>query len=105
MDTSNLIDPMIFEDNASQNHEAIQEELLHCVKFPGFPNYKLILKTNILVILTCNLNLQAGLSNGTQLLIIAIHEKNLLCKILTSSRVGDLVIIPQIQLNQEANHV
>jgi ATP-dependent DNA helicase PIF1 len=103
--TSHSIDSMEADDDGMASDEAIPEEVLKTFCFLGFPVSCLKLKVGIPVILLRNLNLSRGLSNGTRLLVQAIADHVLWCRILTGSQVGDEVMIPKIVLTHKADHV
>jgi hypothetical protein len=102
---SHLIDSMASDDEGMDSDEAIPEEVLKTFCFPGFPASQLKLKVGMPVILLRNLNLSRGLSNGNRLLVRAVADHVICCRILTGSRVGDDVMIPKIDLKHRANHV
>ena len=63
------------------------------------PPHKLRIKIGAIVMVTRNLNTDARLVNGTRLIVQAIHEHVIICRIVTGVRQGDngeLVAIPRI---------
>lgn len=49
--------------------------------------------------LTRNLNIRRGLSNGTRFEVIGVHQHLIECKILTGERLGEIEFIPRITLH------
>ncbi|KAI7943816.1 hypothetical protein MJO28_011344, partial [Puccinia striiformis f. sp. tritici] len=73
--TSVSINAMATNQESGNADEAVTEEVLHTFKISGFPNSLLKLKVGIPIILLRNLDLNNGLSNRTQLLILDIQEQ------------------------------
>ena len=82
---------------------AVPEEFLHRQQPAGLPPHELRLKVGAVVMLLRNLKRDAGLVNGTRLIIEQIrcrHEapRLLVCRILTGEFRGKRVLIPRILL-------
>jgi len=73
-------------------------ELLHSLKISGLPNHCLDLKVSALVILLRNLNQSIGLCNGTRLVVSKLGNRVTEAKVISSSKAGDTVLIPRIDL-------
>ncbi|KAI7967497.1 hypothetical protein MJO29_000774 [Puccinia striiformis f. sp. tritici] len=101
--TSVSIDAMATDLDGVEAKDAVSEEVLQTLAVPGFPRSSLKLKNGMPVMLLRNLDLKAGLSNGTRLLITGITSNLLRCCILTGSRVGSIVGIPRIKLIHQAD--
>ena len=84
--------------NSDSNINLYPIEYLNELTPPGLPPHALILKVSASVMLLRNVNPQAGLLNGTRLLITQLGSKVLQAKILTGSRAGDKVFIPRTNL-------
>ena len=73
-------------------------EFLNTIVASGLPNHKLRLKVGIPVMLIRNLDLRAGLGNGTRLIIIRMGKYGLEAKVISGRAVGDMVFIPRLSL-------
>jgi len=73
-------------------------ELLHSLKISGLPNHCLELKVGAPIILLKNLNQLIGLYNGTRLVVTKIEDRVVQAKVISWSKVGEMVLIPQIDL-------
>ncbi|KAH9456092.1 hypothetical protein Pst134EB_012299 [Puccinia striiformis f. sp. tritici] len=99
------IDVMANEEGGVESDDAVPEEVLNSFTIPGYPRHKQALKVGIPVILLRNMDLKAGLSNGTRLLIVSITSQVLRCIILTGCCVGAEVGIPKFDLKHDADRV
>jgi len=73
-------------------------EFLNTIVASGLPNHKLRLKVGVPVMLIRNLDLRAGLCNGTRLIITRMGKYVLEAKVISGSVVGDIVFIPRLSL-------
>ena len=71
----------------------IPTELLNNYTPDGFPPHELHLKENCVVIVIRNLNIDAGLVNGTRLLVIKLYPNSIECIILNGNRMGENVCL------------
>jgi ATP-dependent DNA helicase PIF1 len=77
-------------------------EYLNAQADGGMPPHELRLKHGVPVMLLRNLDLRAGLCNGTRLLVDDIIENRLLrATIITGSKAGNQVLIPRIRFYPE----
>ncbi|XP_076929833.1 uncharacterized protein LOC143594393 [Bidens hawaiensis] len=73
-------------------------KLLNGLKIPRLPNYQLILKVGVLVMLLKNIDQQKGLCNGTRLQVVSLGEWLIEVKILYEINAGETISIPRIAL-------
>ena len=73
-------------------------ELLHSLKISGLPNHCLELKVGAPIILLKNLNPSIGLCNDTRLVVTKIGYRVVQAKVISRLKVGEMVLIPQINL-------
>jgi ATP-dependent DNA helicase PIF1 len=78
-------------------------EYLHTINPPGFAPHELRLKVGIPIILLRNVSPALGLANGTRLVIMHLTRSVIQAKILTGSHVGNVVCIPRIIMNTDAD--
>ncbi|KAL7079773.1 hypothetical protein ACQ4LE_001173 [Meloidogyne hapla] len=100
-------DEKIFKsvDNAeNENGSDYAPEYLNTLYSSGLPKHELKLKEKIIVMLLRNLNIKAGLCNGTRLSIEKMGERILECKIITGEKIGEKVLIPRISLIEDENY-
>lgn len=84
--------------NADLGQENLPEEVLNTLSIPNFPEHLIKLKIGFPVILLRNLNVKAGLCNGTRLIVTDIQPHTLACVILNGSKKGTKVVVPKIRL-------
>ena len=84
-------------DNINDN--LYPTEFSNSLNVQGFPLHKSELKINASVILLRNLDINSGLCNGTTLQILSINYKGLRVKITNGSYIGNIGLIPRIDLN------
>ncbi|XP_010527539.1 PREDICTED: uncharacterized protein LOC104804874 [Tarenaya hassleriana] len=71
-------------------------DFLNSLTSSGLPDHKLVLKTNVPVMLLRNINQQEGLCNGTRMIVTRLGNKVIEAEIITGSHVGKKVFIPRI---------
>jgi ATP-dependent exoDNAse (exonuclease V) alpha subunit len=86
--------------------EALVEDPSDALNFPteflnkmtptGLPPHELHLKEGCIVMLLRNLDVRAGLCNGTRLIVTTLNRRVLLCKFATGTKKGCEVFIPRI---------
>jgi ATP-dependent DNA helicase PIF1 len=81
-----------------ENLNALPEESLNKLDFPGFPQHKLTLCLGMPVMLLRNLNVQQGLCNGTRIVLTRIGARSVEGTILTGRLKGNTVSIPKVLL-------
>ncbi|KAI7943289.1 hypothetical protein MJO29_013133 [Puccinia striiformis f. sp. tritici] len=96
--TSRSVDTMENDDA-----DAIPEEVLHTLLIPNFPDHTIQIKRNMPVILLRSLNLAHGLSNGTRLLVTDINSCALKCRIISGSRIGDIISLCKVRIIHHAD--
>ncbi|KAI3642148.1 hypothetical protein MP228_002200 [Amoeboaphelidium protococcarum] len=74
----------------------IDPEVLNALDYSGIPQAKLMLKVGVSVMLIRNLNIDAGLVNGTMLKVLTLNRNSIKCQIINGSRKNDIVSIPKI---------
>uniref|UniRef100_A0A0M3IC53 ATP-dependent DNA helicase n=1 Tax=Ascaris lumbricoides TaxID=6252 RepID=A0A0M3IC53_ASCLU len=65
---------------------------------PGMPPYELLLKTGAVVMLLRNVDVQAGLCNGTRMIVEKLRPITLLCRILTGTHAGEQVVLTKLPI-------
>ena len=75
------------------------QEFLNSITPSGMPPHCLKLKVNCIVMLLRNLDLKAGLCNGTRLIVRGLRENVIDAEIITGIAVGTRVLIPKIALS------
>lgn len=71
---------------------------LNSMNIPGIPPHKLKVKIGVPVVLFLNLNLIGGLCNGTRMIVNQLLTRVIEKKIITGTRIGEKVFLPQIVL-------
>ncbi|GLT28317.1 hypothetical protein SLA2020_032590 [Shorea laevis] len=74
------------------------EKYLNSLEFVGLPSHQLRLKVGAPIMLLRNLKQNAGLCNGTRLIVTRLATKVIEAIILTGSHIGNVVNIPRISL-------
>jgi len=97
---SKVYESVDYLDNEENSifQENITIEFLNSLKPNGLPLHKLELKVGSIVMLLRNLNVKAGLCNGTRLIVLSMHKYSLETKVITGSHSGKIVILPRIDL-------
>ena len=91
-------------DNYEGNsHIDFPVEYLHTLAPTGLPLHTVTLKRGAVVMLLRNLNLKAGLCNGTWLLVLELKPHVLMCEILTGVHKEDMVSLPRINMIYEGS--
>ncbi|GKC70676.1 DNA helicase, partial [Tanacetum coccineum] len=73
-------------------------EYLNTLSFPGLPPHRLELKIGTPIMLLRNVNIAAGLCNGTRLIVTQLLPKVIEAQIITGTRVSQKVFLPRIPL-------
>ncbi|SGY17572.1 BQ5605_C015g07823 [Microbotryum silenes-dioicae] len=82
--------------------ELISPEYLHSINPSNFPAHHLRFKEGIPVVLLRNLDPDAGLCNGTRLIVSHARSRVIQAIILTGDRAGTTVFIPRVRLETNA---
>jgi ATP-dependent DNA helicase PIF1 len=80
------------------DHQWITTEFLNEIRCSGLPNYRLIIKVGVPIMLLRNLDVSTGLCNGTRLTVTYLGTNVIGAKIVTGSNIGDVVYIPRMKL-------
>jgi ATP-dependent DNA helicase PIF1 len=80
------------------DHRWITTEFLNEIKCSGLPNYRLIIKVGVPIMLLRNLDVSSGLCNGTRLTVTYLGTNVIGAKIVTGTNIGDIVYIPRMKL-------
>lgn len=88
-----------------ETFEPVGSEYLNSMRFPNFPDHKILLRRGLPIILLRNLNVANGLCNGTRLLIIDFKAQVLNCIIVSGPRQGQVVMLPKIRLIHEPDSI
>ena len=89
----------IEDENGNNDAGAVAIEVVHQVSPGGMPSHRLKFKPGMPVILVRNMDIDAGLCNGTRLIMEAIRDSLLKCCIITGTRMGQSVFIPRIGMD------
>lgn len=73
-------------------------EFLNSLKFPGIPNHSIQLKPGVPIILLRNINQNAGLCNGTRLIVVRLFTRVIEAKVLTGRSIGRIFFIPRVEI-------
>jgi hypothetical protein len=71
-------------------------EFINQLEFNGVPSHTISLRIGTPIMLLRNLNLSAGLCNGTRLIVTQLAERVIEAQIITGSFIGNRVFIPRI---------
>ena len=80
-------------------------EYLNSINVPGLPLSKLSLKPGCPLMLLRNIDPLQGLCNGTRMILVAIKQKVLECRILGGQFAGDTVFIPRITIDPSSEEM
>jgi len=80
-------------------------EFLNTITASGLPNHKIKLKVGVPVMLLRNLDQNAGLCNGTRLIITRLGRYVLEGKVISGSNIGDKVYIPRLSLTSSDTRI
>lgn len=86
--SSDSIDPT---DTKSQDDSIFSPEFLNSIKTSGLPNHTLRLRVGTPVMILRNIDPEEGLCNGTRLQITQLANHILQAKVITGTRVGEIV--------------
>ncbi|XP_022032332.1 ATP-dependent DNA helicase PIF1-like [Helianthus annuus] len=73
-------------------------DVLNGLKISGLPNYRLVLKVGVPVMLLRNIDQQNGLCNGTRLRITKLYKRVTEAEIISGGNIGTRTFIPRISL-------
>ncbi|XP_061371568.1 uncharacterized protein LOC133314139 [Gastrolobium bilobum] len=97
-------DNVLKQDNNSQiEDDEFSPEILNTFSCSGIPDYKLILKVNVSVMLLRNIDQSRGLCNGTRLLISRLGNCVVEGTVLTGSNIGEFVLIPRMTMSPSSH--
>ena len=85
-------------DDSGEEQTNFPTEFLNSLTPSGFPPHELKLKTGAVVMILRNLNIHDGLCNGTRMIITEMKDHVLKAKILGTSRNGQEVLLPKIDI-------
>ncbi|KAL1225085.1 hypothetical protein V5N11_019217 [Cardamine amara subsp. amara] len=83
-------------DVNAKDDSVFSPEFLNSIKASGLPNHCLRLKVGAPVMLLRNIDPSGGLCNGTRLQITQLCNHVVEAKIITGTRVGEMVFIPRV---------
>lgn len=95
--SSDTISPC--EVTAGISEDLYSPDFLNKLQLSGLPNHILKLKKGVPVMLLRNIDQQAGLCNGTRLLVRRMGLHVVEAEIITGTNVGDITFIPRMRLN------
>ncbi|XP_046686887.1 uncharacterized protein LOC124372535 [Homalodisca vitripennis] len=72
-------------------------ELLNSVEDPGLPPHRLTWKKGAVVMLLRNVDLQAGMCNGTRLKVVQLHDHTIDVEILSRKHRGEQSLLPCVR--------
>ncbi|KEH24684.1 PIF1-like helicase [Medicago truncatula] len=92
-------DPLI-ADTASVNRpdDIHTPEFLNTINSSGLPNHKITLKVGVPIMLLRNLDITAGLCNGTRLMVTKMGRYVIEGRVISGNNVGEKVYIPRLSL-------
>lgn len=96
-----FLESLSMDRHESEDGEPLGEEYFNSVNLPGFSKHLLVLRRGLPMILIRNLNVANGLCNGTRLVVQEFSERVLMCKLISGSRTGETVMLPNIKLIHE----
>ena len=74
-------------------------EFLNTINASGLPNHKIKLKVGVPIMLLRNLDITAGLCNGTRLIVTRMGRYILEAQVITDSNIGEKVYIPRMSIS------
>ncbi|GAU49905.1 hypothetical protein TSUD_139610 [Trifolium subterraneum] len=86
------------DDDTVVDHRWITTEFLNEIKCSGLPNYKLILKVGVPIMLLRNVDVSSGLCNGTRLIVTYLGSNVIGAQIVSGRNIGNIVFIPRMRL-------
>lgn len=72
------------------------QEYLNSIKVSGLPNHVLKLKSGTPIMLLRNIDPDAGLCNGTRLLVMQTAKHVIQARLITGKKAGEIVFIPRM---------
>uniref|UniRef100_A0A0M3IDC4 ATP-dependent DNA helicase n=1 Tax=Ascaris lumbricoides TaxID=6252 RepID=A0A0M3IDC4_ASCLU len=88
----------IYADDPKCVVEMMAHEYLNFTTSFGMPPYQLVLKRGAVVMLLRNIDLQAGLCNGTRMIVDEMRPNTLLCTILIGTHAGKRVVLTKLSI-------
>ncbi|KEH21515.1 PIF1-like helicase [Medicago truncatula] len=73
-------------------------EFLNTINSSGLPNHKITLKVGVPIMLLRNLDITAGLCNGTRLMVTKMGRYVIEGRVISGNNVGEKVYIPRLSL-------
>ena len=87
-----------FDDQVGIEADWLTTEFLNDMRCSGIPDHKLVLKKGVPIMLMRNLEISAGLCNGTRLIVDELHPAVIGAIVITGTHVGNKVYIPRMTL-------
>jgi hypothetical protein len=71
----------MFDDVSARLYQGMSDTYMHMINPPRFPAHSLTLKVGMPLMVLRNINISAGLANGTRVFLLKINRYSLLCRI------------------------
>ena len=98
-------DDIAIDEDSDTNSHIYPIEFLNSMDPPSLPPHNLVLKKGVPVILLRNMDVNAGLCNGTRLKVKEIGRRLIECEVLTGAKKGTTAIIPRFSLTPSENNL